>query len=84
MMLHPDNAFQQHEQRRDELIRAARLQQLMAQASADRDQLPKRLLLILSDAMISGGVRLKRYARGAGTLRPLTGSDTPLELLPKL
>lgn len=64
MMMHPDNAFQDHLQRRDDLIRAARLQQLIHQAEADKDQLPRRLLLILSDAMIGGGVRLKRYARG--------------------
>ena len=84
MMMHPDNAFQQHEQRRDDLIRAARLQHLMTQAEADKDHLPRRLLLILSDAMISGGVRLKRYARGASRLRPLTGAETSLELVHKL
>jgi len=84
MMMHPDNAFKQHEQRRDDLMRAARLQQLMTQAEADKDQLPRRLLLILSDAMISGGVRLKRYAHGATRLRPLTGAESPLELVHKL
>lgn len=83
-MMHPDNAFQDHIQRRDDLMRAARVQQLMRQAEADKQLLPQRLLLMLSDVMIGGGVRLKRYARRAGRVRPLTGTEANLELVHKL
>jgi hypothetical protein len=83
MMMHPDEAFQIHIQRRNEMIRAARLQQLMDQAEADKARLPQRLLLILSDVMIGGGVRLKRYARRAAHPRPLAGAEAHLELVPK-
>jgi len=81
--MHPEIIIREHEARRKDLLRAARLDQLMHQADAERDDLPRRWLLLLSDAMISSGVRLQRYARGAATLRPLTGAETHLELMPK-
>lgn len=83
MMMHPDLAIRQHEARRADMLRAARLDALLRQAEADRDALPHRWLLMLSDAMINGGVRLKRYASSA-TTRPLTGAETHLALLPKI
>lgn len=82
MMMHPDYSYERHVQRREELIRAVRIEQLARRAYANRADLPRRLMLILSDAMIGGGVRLKRYARGTG-LRPLSSVDSHLELLPR-
>lgn len=82
MTMGHDYSYERHIERRQELIRAARIEQLMRQAEGQRADFPRRLLLILSDAMIGGGVRLKRYARRA-SVRSLASADTHFQLVPK-
>jgi hypothetical protein len=54
------------EQRKRELLRQARIQQLFQQV--EREPVGERLLNLLGDLMISGGRRLKARSEG-GTLR---------------
>lgn len=83
-MMSPDCEFKEHLRRRDALMQAIRIEQLMRDADTQRAQLPKRLLLLLSDVMIDGGVRLKRYVRNTPVPRALTGPEVHLELIRKL
>lgn len=62
-MRHPEIERQQMEMRRRELLRQVRLEQLRAQALQDRPQLSRRLMLLLSDLMISGGTQLRQRAQ---------------------
>jgi hypothetical protein len=84
MMMNPDFEFKQHLHRRDALLKAVRIEQLMRDADTNRAHLPKRLLLLLSDVMIDGGVRLKNYVRNTSVPRSLTGPEAHLELIQKL
>jgi hypothetical protein len=45
--------------RKRDLLRAARMEQLYAQADQEREQIGERLMTLLGDLMIAGGEKLK-------------------------
>ena len=74
-----------HELRRRELIRQAKLQRLVDEAQQDTPRLQRRLLILLSDLMISSGNRLKIYVDAARPLSsPPASADSTLEWIGKL
>lgn len=50
-------------ERREQLLREARLQQLCRQADDERPQFGERLMGLVGDLMISGGNKLKERSR---------------------
>ncbi len=58
-MLNLEQELKLREASRRELLRKARLHQLMRQAERDREQVGDRLMALLGDLMISGGKKLK-------------------------
>jgi hypothetical protein len=65
------------EQRKQDMLRQARLQNLSRVALGDRDGLHLRWLALVADVLIAGGTELKR--RCTRTIRrPITIEDTPM------
>lgn len=87
MMMNPETEYEQHQRRRGELMRQAKIQSLIQQAQADTPGIQQRLLLLLSDLMINSGTRLRRYADGARDVRRarnrLQTNDYGLEWMPR-
>lgn len=50
------------QERKQRLLRAARMHQLFRQAEQDRARLGERMMALLGDLMISGGKKLKAYS----------------------
>ncbi|MBN8639258.1 MAG: hypothetical protein J0M07_28325 [Anaerolineae bacterium] len=61
-MLHTERDMLLLEQRKQELLRKARIQQLFKEI--ERETMGDRLLNLLADLMINGGQRLKERAKG--------------------
>ncbi|MBK8029103.1 MAG: hypothetical protein IPK17_06235 [Chloroflexi bacterium] len=61
-MLHTERDMLLLEQRKQELLRKARIQQLFKEI--ERETMGDRLLNLLADLMINGGQRLKARAKG--------------------
>jgi hypothetical protein len=59
-----------HQERRAQLLREARMQQLYSKADQERSQFGERLMGLVGDLMISGGQKLK--ARSGGDSVPYT------------
>lgn len=58
-MYNPANEMAAMQERRQRLLRAARMHQLFRQADGDRVQFGERIMTLLGDLMISGGRKLK-------------------------
>lgn len=82
-MNNPDVEIRFAEARRRDLMREATIQRLMHDAQTDAPRLQRRLLLLLSDLMITSGNRLKGYATPPPRATWGEWVDPPLELLPK-
>ncbi|MFO7322208.1 MAG: hypothetical protein DIU68_010790 [Chloroflexota bacterium] len=85
MMWNPEYEFDRHLRRRRELMRQATIQRLIRQAKQDTPGLQQRLLVLLSDLMISGGTRLRQSverARKAQWPYALETGDSVGEWLP--
>lgn len=78
-MLHSDRDILLMEQRKRDLLRQARLQQLYHATDATRAQMTTRLRHLLGDLMISGGERLKGRTASARSLhvQPLIKTQNP-------
>lgn len=66
-MLNPNEQEAVFQQRKLDLIRAARLHELRLRADMERPQFGERLMTLLGDLMISSGERLKARSSAAPT-----------------
>jgi len=74
-MFTPNQERAMMEERKRELLQAARMHQLYQQAEDDQTQLGERFMTLIGDLMISGGQKLKarssastQYSAGAQSL----------------
>ncbi|MBI1258892.1 MAG: hypothetical protein GC204_15590 [Chloroflexi bacterium] len=58
-MLNPNEEHALMEERKRQLLRAARIHELYQQADDERDQAGDRFMTLIGDLMISGGQKLK-------------------------
>jgi hypothetical protein len=58
-MFNNDQHIQYADDRRKELLREARMHQLIRQSNRDRAQMGERLMALLGDLMITSGTKLK-------------------------
>lgn len=64
-----DNEFRATEQRKQNLLREAKLNHLAREAQRDQSKMHERFMTLLADLMISGGSRLKeRYNNASRSL----------------
>jgi len=76
-MLNPIEQLAHMEERKQDLIRTARIHELYQQADEDRAQIGDRFMTLVGDLIISGGQKLKARSSSTNSVtRQTAGAQT--------